>query len=336
MLNYLKKMKFSLWYNGKSDFLDLIEKHQDKIHSIYFPLPVKIVPSWRWVTQWNSYSHEILDLIAICNRYNIVSIALLNATCEWEKTGEKNQLIQILNCIQDLSLHGLKAISLSNMLYVPFIKKKFPNILLYSSVNCYVKTVLHAKYLWKLWIDVITIDRDINRNLSLIADIRRITGKDIQILLNEWCIQDCPFRQTHFNILSHCSNEHELQFSNLIDGNSCTPYLRENRRYFFQIPFVRPEDLSEYRGIVDIFKLTTRSLGTRDIENQLEAYSRGKYDGNLLDLLDMGIFDSDKYVPYINNAKLSRLNFFENMQHCPHNCDQCTNCDQYFDEPPLI
>lgn len=326
-------MKFSIWYNEKKDFLDLVERHKEKIHSIYFPLPIKIISSGRWIVQWENYSKEIEGLIVCCNELDIVSIALLNATCEWEKTWEINQLKQILSTIQALYDKWLRAISLSNMLYVPFIKKKFPNIIVYSSVNCYVKNVLHAKYLWKLWVDVITIDRDINRNLSLISDIKKVTGKEIQILLNEWCIQDCPFRLTHFNILAHCSSEHDLQFSNLIEWNSCTPFLKENRRYFFQIPFVRPEDLHRYSDIIDIYKLTTRSLTTREIENQLQAYYDQEYKGNLLDLLDMGIFDHDKYVPYVDNQKLTKLNFFNNILHCPHSCEQCTNCNQYFDDP---
>ncbi len=323
-------MKFSIWYNGRWDFFDLVEKHNEKIHSIYFPLPVEIIPSGRWVVQDLTYFSEIIKLIDICSKFWITSIALLNSSCEWEKTWEKQQLEKILSVLQDLYGKWLVAVSLTNMLYVPFIKKEIPNIRVYSSVNCYVKTVLHAKYLAKLGVDIITIDRDINRNLELIGKIKKATWKEIQILLNEWCIQDCPFRQTHFNILSHCSNEHELQYSNLIEWSSCTPFLQENKRYFFQIPFVRPEDLNRYTEVVDIFKLTTRTLWTNDIEKQLVAYSNKEYRGNLLDLLDMGIFDAEKYVPFIDNMKLTKLDFFENMQACPHNCDQCTNCDKYF------
>ena len=164
------------------------------------------------------------------------------------------------------------------MLYVPHVKKNMPNLLVYASVNCFVKTKLHAKYLAKLDVDIITIDRDINREIENIRHIKKETGKEIQILLNEGCIRDCPFRNTHFNILSHCDNEHELQFTNLIEGESCTPFLKQNRRYFFQIPFVRPEDLSRYEGVVDIFKLTTRTLDTKRIELQLLAYAAEKYE----------------------------------------------------------
>jgi hypothetical protein len=48
-----------------------------------------------------------------------------------------------------------------------------------------LKTVEQALYFKKIGIDILTIDRDINRDLKLIEQIKKKTGLKIQLMLNE-------------------------------------------------------------------------------------------------------------------------------------------------------
>ena len=97
----------------------------------------------------------------------------------------------------------LTSITLTNLIYVPFFKKAIPEIIIYSSINCYLKTVEQAIFFKDIWIDVLTIDRDINREIDLIKKIKSKTWLKTQILLNEWCFSNCPYRHTHFSIDAH-------------------------------------------------------------------------------------------------------------------------------------
>lgn len=327
-------MKFSIWYNEQKSFFPLLEKYKNNISTVYFAAPDNIWPSGRSIIQDEDYENQILKLIYKCIEYWIWTILTFNATTEWIKTGDKDHMLNLISYIKRLKEHWLESVSLTNLLYVRFIKKAVPGIKIYSSVNCYLKTVEQALYFKKIWIDILTIDRDINRDLKLIKEIKKRSGLQIQLMLNEWCIKNCPFRHTHFNIIAsnvedNIENKKKWKY-NLIERFSCTPMLADNKRIIFRMPIVRPEDLHYFDKLVDFYKLVTRWLPTEKIDTFLKAYTDWFHHWNLLDILDMSIIDYHLYVPYIDNDKLTDLWFFEDLQKCPWDCDTCTNCDKYF------
>ena len=327
-------MKFSIWYNEQESFFDTLEAYKNNISTVYFAAPESIGPSWRSLHQEDDYEQQIIKLICTCKKYNIWTILTFNATSEWIKTGDKDHMLQLISYIKKLEKIGLKSVSLTNLLYVKFIKKSVPNIQIYSSVNCYLKNVEQALYFKKLWVDILTIDRDINRDLQLIKQIKQRSWLEIQVMLNEWCIKNCPFRNTHFNIIAsgvedNLENQKKWKY-NLVERFSCTPILAENKRIIFRMPIIRPEDLGYYDGIADYYKLVTRGLDTKKINQFMQAYTDWYYHWNLLDIIDMSIIDYQNYVPFIDNDKLTDLHYFEDLQTCPGDCDTCTNCDKYF------
>lgn len=327
-------MKFSIWYNEQESFFETLEQYKDHISTVYFAAPESIGPSWRSLHQEDDYEKQIITLISTCKKYNIWTILTFNATTEGEKTGDKDHMLKLISYIKKLEKIWLNSVSLTNLLYVKFIKKAVPNVTIYSSVNCYLKNVEQALYFKKLWVDILTIDRDINRDLNLIKKIKQRSGLKIQVMLNEWCIKNCPFRNTHFNIIANSVENnlenHKKWKYNLVERFSCTPILAENKRIIFRMPIIRPEDLHFYQDIADYYKLVTRGLETKKINQFLKAYTDWFYHGNLLDIIDMSIIDYQNYVSYIDNDKLTELDYFKDLQKCPWDCDTCTNCDKYF------
>lgn len=327
-------MKFSIWYNEQESFFETLEQYKDHISTVYFAAPESIGPSWRSLHQEDDYEKQIITLISTCKKYNIWTILTFNATTEGEKTGDKDHMLKLISYIKKLEKIWLNSVSLTNLLYVKFIKKAVPNVTIYSSVNCYLKNVEQALYFKKLWVDILTIDRDINRDLNLIKKIKQRSGLKIQVMLNEWCIKNCPFRNTHFNIIANSVENnlenHKKWKYNLVERFSCTPILAENKRIIFRMPIIRPEDLHFYKDIADYYKLVTRGLETKKINQFLKAYTDWFYHGNLLDIIDMSIIDYQNYVSYIDNDKLTELDYFKDLQKCPWDCDTCTNCDKYF------
>jgi len=325
-------MKFSIWFNQKLDFLDLIDRYKDNLSSIYLPLPYSIWNSWRDETQLNNYEEKIIyDVIDRCKKYNIDTILIMNSTCEWENTWDKYYMLKLIKFVKDLHKRGLTSITLTNMLYVPFFRRALPNITIYSSINCYLKTVEQAIYFKDLWIDVLTVDRDINRDINLIKRIKQRTGLDIQILLNEGCFSNCPYRHTHFNIAAHRvdynTDERVSNWKyNLIEDYSCVPMVNKNKKLIFRAPFIRPEDLVHYDGVIDVYKLDTRPESTQRISKMLDAYIAWYYHWDLKDIIDFPY----QNIPYIDNDKLTELNFFDKLVKCPKDCYSCNVCEQFF------
>jgi collagenase-like PrtC family protease len=291
-------VKFSIGYNHDPSMIRLIELIKDYISGFYFPIPSSIMGSGRALEQGEEYDKEIDDIIKTCDKFNVKSELLLNATCEGE-----GQFSKVVDYVKGLIDKGLKSVIVTNPIYIPEFKKL--GIEVQSSVNCYVKTVEHAMFLKDLGVDVITIDRDINRDLDLIKKIKQRTGLKIKMLVNEGCLRNCPFRKIHFNMISHFSDTNEF------DKRSCITILRKHPEKVFSIPFVRPEDIKHY-SFVDYFKLATRTMATDKIGLVLDAYVNEKFSGDLLFLLSTkSLFD---YFTDINNDVLSSNNFFENIR----------------------
>lgn len=290
-------IKFSIGYNHDLRLLKLLEGLKDYVESFYFPVPNRLMGSGRAIQQEDNYEENIKEIIKTCKRANIKSLLLLNATSEREF--DQKHIEKIVNYVKSLDVDGVVVV---NPVYIPELRKL--NVEIQSSVNCYTKTVEQAMDLKEMGVNVLTIDRDINRDLDLIKKIKEKTGLKIKMLVNEGCLRNCVFRKTHFNLISN--NIDTVEF----DKRSCITLLRKHPEKFFQIPFVRPEDLSKYE-FVDYFKIATRTMDTIKIGLILEAYINERFEGDLLFLLSgKGIFD---YFSEVDNRVLTENDFFNKI-----------------------
>jgi tetratricopeptide (TPR) repeat protein len=329
------KMKFSIGYNQDIKLLDLLDAYKDNIEAFYFPIPHQYLGSGRQIPQKNGYFHEIPEIIKKCNFLNIKSQLLLNATCEGNSGLERKVFSGIIDYIKKLKSLGLKSAIITNPVYISAIKERAKGIEIESSVNCYVKTVEHALYLKNLGVDVLTIDRDINRNLPLIKEIKNKSGLKIKIMLNEGCLRNCPFRNMHYNVLSHSVLNPNRLIDNIFPDRFCIRVYLKYPAKVLSVPFIPPESLPYYKQIADYYKLTTRSFSTPKIEFCLKAYINQDFNGNLLEILDcpgLGYFN------YINYAVLKKSNFFRKMIVCTgnSNCNNCSYCNKLIKDAVVI
>jgi len=327
-------MKFSIGYNHDIKLLNFLDVYKDNIEALYFPIPRQYSGSGRHIPQKNSYLNEIPEIIKKCNSLNIKSQLLLNATCEGESGLEKKFFSETIDYIQKLKSLGLKSVIVTNPIYISEIKKQIRETQVESSVNCYVKTVEHAAYLKDLGVDILTIDRDINRNIPLIKEIKDKTGLKIRIMLNEGCLRNCPFRKTHFNFIAHAQlNPKAEMMSGIFFERWCMKIFSKNPAKVFSIPFIPPPALKYYTQFVDYFKISSRDSPTSVIELRLKAYINQDFNGNLLEILDCpGL----PYFNFINYDILKKNNFFEKMTKCNSRCNKCNYCNKLMKDAVVI
>ena len=329
-------MKFSIGYNYDIKLLSLLEAYRDNIEALYFPMPSQYLGSGRFITQKGSYAKEIPRLIKKCEELNIKSQLLLNATCEGKIGLENDNFTKIIDYIQRLKNLGLKSLVITNPVYISEIKKRVQPIIIESSVNCYVKNVEQALYLKNLGVDILTIDRDINRNIPLIREIRKESGLKIRLMLNEGCLRNCPFRGMLYNYIAHEALNPNSHIQGVIPDQYCIKIYQENPEKFFSIPFVPPDALRHYSGAVDYYKLTTRAFSTYKIESCLKAYIKQRFSGNLLQLLNSpGI----SYFSLISYDVLKKNNYFTKMVNCAAAfvaCGECGYCSKLMESSAII
>lgn len=335
-------MKFSIGYNHDIQLLGLLDVYKEDIEALYFPIPRQYLGSGRHPSPNKNYIDEIPGIIEKCNALHIRSQLLLNATCEGESGLEASFFSSIVDYIRKLKELGLKSVVVTNPVYISEIKEQIRDIEIESSVNCYVRTIEHAVYLKDLGVDILTIDRDINRDIPLIKEIKNKTGLRIKMLLNEGCLRNCPFREMHFNFIAHKQPNHEAEMiSGMFFEKWCTKLFAKNPAKIFSVPFIPPGALKYYTPFVDYFKIASRESSTSSIELKLKAYINQTFDGNLLSLLDCA--GTLPYYRYIDAKALDENDFFNKMLECRSNCDECDYCsglvneavvtDSYFLDP---
>jgi hypothetical protein len=174
------------------------------------------------------------------------------------------------------------------------------------------------------------LDRDRNRDLEALAGMagklrREWPGVRIGVMANEGCLYACPFKQAHdahiaLSRLAACRVGPDLNR----DLGCLRAFVAAPGRLLAS-PFVRPEDVGELSGLVDCLKLCGRSRPAAAIRAIVAAYLDGRFEGNLLWLLDAQEILSDRFA--IDNTALPN-DFFARTASCSRRCQTCRYCDE--------
>lgn len=178
----------------------------------------------------------------------------------------------------------------------------------------------------------LVLDRGLNRSPDALSETATRLRADhpglrIGLLANEGCLHRCPFKPAHDALIALTHLGRGMDTFELNRRLGCIRYLTESPEAIFRSPFIRPEDLGQYRGIIDFVKVCGRTLGPAFSSRVVRAYLDGAYPGNLLDLLDAPHWMADRY--YIDNPALP-ADFFDQLTGCDGRCDDCRFCERLF------
>ena len=174
----------------------------------------------------------------------------------------------------------------------------------------------------------LVLDRSLNRRPAALAAVsawcrRQFPEIRLELLANEGCLYQCPFKPAHDAHIALNSMGVALDTFRLNRDHGCMQILNQTPALLFQSPFIRPEDAHRYRPWVDGLKLCGRTLGPRFLERVVGAYLGGRYAGNLLDLMDAldwlagGLSVANERIP---------TDFFQTLTTCDRDCPACGYC----------
>ena len=291
--------KISVGWNGSPEALDVFVDCKTHIHDVFLAAPG--APTGR-----NSKMGKAADNASNTERFvkalaqnGLRANLLFNGMCQGEATGSRRWTAFLMDSLQRFYALGVKDVTCSSFTDMETVKTHFPQITVHSSVNMFIDSIAKCAQIIQV-ADVIHLDRSINYDFERIAEIRAFApNKMLKILTNEGCLYQCIHRIHHFNALAHNTNTEETY---------CKPYFINNPQTILHTPIIRPEDLFHYFGIVDVFKVATRHVGSvKHLELVIKAYIEEAYDGNLVDLISSdGIAAAQKTAGlfYIDNKSI--------------------------------
>lgn len=330
-------IKFSVGYQMRRDdeWIKTIIKHSAKVHEVFFS-PVGVangrtgvpLPDGKFsIDEQHTKLHSDLQLL---QEAKIPLNILYNASCYGKDTQSRiffDRLVTQLNFY--MNEYDLRSVTTASPLIADVVKKNFPTLLTRASINMGIASVLGMDYVSNIF-DGFYIKQELNRNIPEILKMKKWcdnNGKQLFMLVNSGCLNDCAIHAFHNNQASHSD---ELQFVDKrypIQG--CRFYLSRPGKLVSVLRdanWIRPEDLHLYDGLFTSFKLATRI--NRNPEIVLNAYVSGHYDGSILDLME------PNHEVVMNGRKLNNTIFPKDFgsftAHCSHECATCGYCDRAF------
>lgn len=256
----------------------------------------------------------------------------VNASCigNQESTRQgRREIIEYLQWVAQIA----DAVTLTIPLLIEIVKERFDLEIVVSTIAA-VDCARRVQFFQSLGADRIVLDIRANRDFELLRGIKDIATCDIELMVNNGCLLDCPYQYYHYNTGSHASHEDEVFYIDYC-VQKCFDHRMSDLAEYVKIPWIRPEDLHHYQSVADWFKIAGREMSTEWIANCAKAYANQEYEGNLLDLITMVLPSVNEFAQimlpppprlYLDNRKLD--GFLEHWiagRRCV-NCEACQYC----------
>lgn len=312
-------------------FLRCILAQREKIGEVYFSWDT--MPSGRSAVglhqdlfPWEAAKRQRDELQAIADA-GIGLNLLLNANCYggqslarsfFQTTGDLvNYLCEQMNLV---------SVTTTSPVIGRFVRENFPQLEVRASVNMEIGSEEGMDYLGDCFTSFYA-KRELNRDIPALQRLRRwcdTHGKKLDLLANSGCLNNCSARQFHDNLVAH---EQEIaKMDNAFEFHSvCRQYLAspEHRAAILRLSnWIRPEDLHHYEDLADGVKLATRT--SPNPVQTLLAYTSGRYEGNMLDLLEPNY--AHIFYPAVLDNTAFPPDYFAVRHNCSHDCGSCGYC----------
>ncbi len=308
-------MLFSVGYGVKTNdaLIEEIVKLKDGINEIYFSWGK--TPSGRndqtrseGLTPWEAQAKQIEDLKSL-HKAGLKFNLLFNANCYGEKTQARSFFEEVGEIVEYIGGNfNLSSVTTTSPLIAKFLKQNFPEIDVRASVNMGIGSILGIEYVADVF-DSFYVKRELNRNFKALKSLRKWcdeNGKQMYLLANSGCLNDCSAHTFHDNLVAHEEGASRMNNGYQFTG-VCKKYLSktENREALLTATnYIRPEDVELYEGLVTAMKLATRVH--ENPSRILRAYiERKKFVGNLASLLEPN--HAGTIYPYVlENGKIQK------------------------------
>lgn len=323
---------FSVPYNNDPETLEEVFRLKrvgnNRIREVFLSGPQEYSGSGRVVSKLSL--DQFIKVVNKIHKEGLRVNLVMNPICEgsnWYSPEVLNTRMEYLRLVH--KEHGVEAVTIANPIYMKEVRKRFPDIEICASVLSDIDCVERAILFKEFGANTITPDVNINRNLKLLKEIKKATGVELKILVNEGCLYKCPFRKFHFNYISHLSIEVGKPEGYIYDfeANCCLLVTVMDTSQILKSGWIRPEDTSKYNEVTSFFKVVGRLAPRNRTLRTIRAYMEEDWNGDLLDIMDgCSRFFSQRYGAYLDNKKLEEFNFSEKVTSCGINCRQCDYC----------
>ncbi len=327
-------IEFSFPYNGDDTVLDrqlaMNGRGGNRVREIYLGVPQEIAGSGRAGARGRI---TVEGFVRVVDRIHAAGVRVdmtMNATCgggAWYDDDHAGRLVSFIRTMHED--HGVEAVTLANPFHIEQVRAACPDIEISASVLSEIDCISRAQAFADAGATTVTPATSINRDLKQLAQMRKVSGLEIKLMVNEGCLYKCPYRLFHMNLISHRSKDAEAEGKDF--SFACGNLIEHNPAELFRSNWVRPEEQALYAKAkaATFFKIVGRDMLASKVLRACAAYMDESYDGNLLDLLcsSVGFYSVDKSA-FVDNKALGASGYFKRLSTCNRKCHDCTYCNE--------
>jgi collagenase-like PrtC family protease len=222
---------------------------------------------------------------------------LLNASAmgntEYTREGQR-EMETMLGWLDDI---GVDSVTVAHPFLLRLVKQRHPRLKVRVSSHRFTDNARKVRFWVEQGADYIVVSEvNIHRELRVLEAMKKAAGTvELQLIVNNWCRQDCAIAGTHAVGLSAASQQGSRGFPLDYCSLVCNDLrLREPVNYL-RANWIRPEDLGIYEELgFHNFKIVERNTPTQVLLERVKAYAERRYDGNLLDLVQNYAYPLEK------------------------------------------
>lgn len=234
--------------------------------------------------------NELTRYVAKTHQAGIEFNYLLNASAmgnlEYSRQGQR-EIDEILEWIDGI---GVDSVTVANIFFLRLIKRRHPRLKVRVSSHRFTTSPRQVRFWADNGADYIVVNEvSVHREFDMLETMQRAAqaaGVELQLIVNNWCRQECAIAGNHAVCLSNASQTGSKGFPLDYCSLVCNQIRLDEPVNYLRANWIRPEDLPVYEQMgYHNFKIVERNTPTAVLLNRVRAYSQRRYDGNLMDLV---------------------------------------------------
>lgn len=323
----VKNLAVGHFYN--EPFIGACEPWVGRIAEVFFAWPgvlsCRPAPAFT-----DALRRRLCDDLAWARSKGLRLDTLFNCNCYGDRAVSAELADFVTSTLNDMDAKGLRPdiVTTTSPFIAAVLRRRFPDVEVRGSVNLRVHGTIGFEHVADLF-DSFYVSREFQRDFAYMEQCRawaEKSGKRLGMQLNSGCLRECPFQHFHDNLHGHdrlrqARTGDDLGFNVFLCK---TTYARKRFEEFIRSTWIRPEDAGRFAPYVSVMKISTRRV--EKPAQIVAAYASGRFDGNLLELMDPD--PSPFFAPYIVNNAAFPPDWAESGvgARCADNCVHCGRC----------
>jgi collagenase-like PrtC family protease len=241
-----------------------------------------------------SLAHFVQKTHAKGIAFNYLFNASAMGNTEYTREGQR-QMEELLEWVAGI---GVDSVTVATIYFLRLVKRRCPQLKVRVSSHRYTDNARKVRF----WVDngadyIVVSEVNIHREFKILEAMQRAAqGVELQLIVNNWCRQDCAIAGNHAVGLSAASQRGSKGFPLDYCSLVCNQLRLQQPVNYLRANWIRPEDLHLYEELgFHNFKIVERNTPTRILLERVQAYAARRYDGNLLDLVQNYAYPYEKF-----------------------------------------